>query len=202
MFNLNSKFVEFGNKVADLIVLNILTIICSLPIITLGASFTAMHHVLLRLHEEGETSVLTGFFKAFKNNFKQATVIWVIYLIFGIMLACDYYILTKVFVGAGSILKYILILIFTIYLLSLTWVFILLSRYENAVINTLKNAVIIGMSQIGYTMIMLMLFLLPFAAMVIFPITIPFVILMGFTVAGYIQVKYYKRVFEKCEKMN
>ena len=69
--------------------LNILFLVCSLPIFTIGASFTAMYYVTLKLAENEEGYIARGFLKSFKQNFKQATIIWLILLFFGIVLVLD-----------------------------------------------------------------------------------------------------------------
>ena len=76
------KFFEFATKLAQLMWLNILTILCSLPVVTLGAAFTAMHRVLVDIYRDEENKITMTFFKAFRVNFAQATKIWLLYLVF------------------------------------------------------------------------------------------------------------------------
>ena len=80
LFDLDSPVMRFLSKMADLIILNLLAFVCCLPIFTIGASMTALHYVLLKIVRNEEGYVVRGFFKAFKSNFKQATVIWLILL--------------------------------------------------------------------------------------------------------------------------
>ena len=78
IFSLDSPLFSFLNKVADLILLNILTMICCLPIITIGASMTALHYVVLKMVRDEESYIVRSYFKSFRQNFKQATIIWLI----------------------------------------------------------------------------------------------------------------------------
>ena len=73
IFSLDSPLFSFLNKVADLILLNILTMICCLPIITIGASMTALHYVVLKMVRDEESYIVRSYFKSFRQNFKQAT---------------------------------------------------------------------------------------------------------------------------------
>ncbi len=80
-FDLDSPLMSTLSKLADLIILNILVVICSLPLFTIGASLTAMHYVVLKMVRNEEGYIIKSFFKSFKQNFKQATIIWLILLV-------------------------------------------------------------------------------------------------------------------------
>ena len=74
-FNLDSPVMVALTKMADLIIVNLLAFFCCLPIITVGASMTALHYVVLKIVRDEECYIVKGFFKSFKDNFKQATII-------------------------------------------------------------------------------------------------------------------------------
>ena len=78
-------------RLADFIILNLLWVVCSIPIITIGASTTALYTVMLKLVKNEEGYIAKGFLKAFKENFKQATVIWLILLVAGLLIGFDLY---------------------------------------------------------------------------------------------------------------
>ena len=73
--------------------LNLLWMVCSLPIITVGASTTALYYACLKIVREEDFSAASLFFRSFKQNFKQATVLWLILLAAAVILAGDGYIL-------------------------------------------------------------------------------------------------------------
>ena len=75
LFNMDNKFFTVMGRVADLIMLNVVFLICCLPIVTIGASLTALHYVTLKMARNEESYIIRSFFKSFKQNFKQATVI-------------------------------------------------------------------------------------------------------------------------------
>ena len=77
------------NKLTDILVLNILFVVCSLPIFTIGASMTAMYTVSLRSVRYGDGYVCRTFFAAFKRNFKQSTAAWLMILGIGLLLFFD-----------------------------------------------------------------------------------------------------------------
>ena len=92
-FDLDSPLMSALNKLADLISLNILVIICSLPVFTIGASMTALHYVVLKMVRNEEGYIIKSFFKSFKQNFRQATIIWLILLVLIGVLIGDFLIL-------------------------------------------------------------------------------------------------------------
>ena len=79
-FNMDNKFFVFMGRIADLCMLNILCIVCCIPVITAGASLTALYYVTMKMVRNEESYIFRSFFKSFKQNFKQATVINLIML--------------------------------------------------------------------------------------------------------------------------
>ena len=77
-------------KMGDMICLNVMWVICCIPIITIGASTTALYTVMLRMVKNEEGYIFRGFLKAFKSNFKQSTLIWLILLLLGIVWTVDF----------------------------------------------------------------------------------------------------------------
>ena len=67
--SLDSPLMRFLGKMADLMILNLLVIFCSIPIITMGASLTAMHYVALKIVRNEEAYITKDFFKSFKCTF-------------------------------------------------------------------------------------------------------------------------------------
>lgn len=74
----DSPFMRLVSRIADILLLHILTIICSIPIITIGAAMTANFSIAMKVVKDEDNGIIVPYFKAFKNNFKQATIVWVI----------------------------------------------------------------------------------------------------------------------------
>ena len=91
IFNYDNPVWRFIGKLGDLIILNILWIVCSIPVFTAGASTTAVYYVTLKLVRDEDDSTIRSFFRSFKSNFKQATAIWLILLAAGIVLGFDFW---------------------------------------------------------------------------------------------------------------
>ena len=90
-FNITDNIIVRAlSKICDMVCLNILWLICSIPIITIGASTAALYTVMLKMVKNEEGYIFRGFFKAFKSNFKQSTIMWIVILLLGIVCWIDY----------------------------------------------------------------------------------------------------------------
>ena len=76
----DSPLMSFINTVFDIFYLNFLCLICCIPIVTIGPALAAKYDVAMRIVRKEEPTVFRPFFKAFKENFKQAFIIWIILL--------------------------------------------------------------------------------------------------------------------------
>lgn len=165
--NYDSKFSQTMIKLCYACFLNLLWMICSLPIITIGASTTALYYACLKIVRDEDFDAGRMFFHSFKQNFKQATVIWLIMLTAGIFLGGDGYILYHLrsnSTGAMAVLWTLLLAIIiaaaVIYVIVLLYVFPLLASVENTTFAMLKNAFLIGTHYLFSTILM---FLVHFA---------------------------------------
>ena len=91
LFSTDGKLFRGLEKVVNVVYLNILWILFSIPIVTIGASTTAMFSVMMKMARDREGYIFKSFWKAFKENFKQSTVIWIIIIVVGTFLVADMY---------------------------------------------------------------------------------------------------------------
>ena len=132
-FDLDSPLMSALNKLADLIILNILVIICSLPVFTIGASMTALHYVVLKMVRNEEGYIIKSFFKSFKQNFRQATIIWLILLVLIGVLIGDFLILRFSAVALPQWLHIVILAIAIILLFATVHLFPVLSDRKSVV---------------------------------------------------------------------
>ena len=92
-FDANNPLMRFLSWLVDLVIINVLTIVCALPIVTAGASFTAMNYVLLHKARDNETYIGKMFFHSFRDNLKQGILCGLIYLVIGLIAGVDLYVL-------------------------------------------------------------------------------------------------------------
>ena len=161
MFNFDSPLMQFLTKVADLIILNLLFLVTSVPVITIGASATALHYVALRMIHGQEGPITRDYFRSFRTNFRQATAIWLLLLGFALILQYD---IRSVWSGTGAFhtaVKVLSVVACVALVMILLYVFAILARFDNTVRGTLKNAAALALRNFPKT---LTLFMLPFAA--------------------------------------
>ena len=171
-FNITDNvIVRALNKICDMVCLNVLWLICCIPIITIGASTTALY-------------IFRGFFKAFKSNFKQSTVIWLILLLLGIVCWIDYRVAGALPGTAGFVMRAIFLLVGFILLSVMIYVFPLTARYENTTRATLRNALILTVGRLPYTILMVAVAVAAVIASLWNTATLMFAIPLWFLIGG------------------
>lgn len=160
LFDINSPLMQFLSRVADLIILNILTIVCCIPIVTIGAAMTALYDVTGRmLRDEG--TIWKGYWSAFRANFKQATIIWLIMLVIGLLVGFSVFFYMQVEMNGSGFFMVAAIMVFLVWAIVLSWAFPLLARFENTVKQTLRNALFLGLGYLPHSVVMVFLNVLP-----------------------------------------
>lgn len=147
-------------KVAYSAYLNILWFLCSLPVVTVGASTTALFYVTLKIAKNEEGNITKAFFRSFKENFKQGTIIWLILLTVGIMLGVDGYVLYHMrFSNAfWTVITAVFIVAVVAYVIIVMYIFPLLARFQNTTMAMFKNSIMIGMRFLFCTALMAVIY--------------------------------------------
>ena len=152
------KFLSYDSKFGQLLLklcyscwLNILWLVCCLPVFTAGAATTALWYVCLKCARGEETSVTSMFFRAFKENFKQATALWLIMLPVGVLLGVDVWVLYRLFRSFTGTLAVIatlglalVVAACVLYVIVLIYLFPLVASVANTNGAMLKNAFLVG----------------------------------------------------------
>lgn len=201
IFNPDSPLMKTLGRVADLLILNILVVICCLPVITAGAAFSAMHYVLLKMVRGEEGYVVKSFFRSFKENFKQATVLWLIVLLFIVIFILDFFILRYSGISFPRVLVYSLICLIFVGMTLVIYIFALQSHFVNTVRGTLRNAVFIMIAHLPRSVCMLCLTLMPVLLVYLVEQIMPLVLMLGVTMPAYGCAFIYDPVFRKYEEL-
>lgn len=145
--NPESPPMRFLTTIGYAICLNCLWLICSLPVVTAGASTTALYDVMQKVVLNEESRIVSSFFSSYKRNFLQATKVFLILLAAGIFLGLDGYILLHLrFQGAfWTFLTAVWLVMMAAYCVILLYVFPLTARFENTAFQTIKNSLFTGM---------------------------------------------------------
>ena len=143
-FSMDNKFFTFMGKVADLCILNIVCLICCIPIVTAGASITAMFFVTMKMVKNEESYIIKSFFKSFRQNFKQATVINLIMLAVATILYVDLRIVNQMGQPISQILHVIFLAFTVLYAMVFMYIYPVLAKFYNSTRNTFINAVLMS----------------------------------------------------------
>ena len=150
-FSYESKFSQILLKLCYACYLNLLWFVCSLPVFTIGASTTALYYASLKVVRDEESHVAALFFRSFKENFRQATVLWLILLGIGLFLGADGYVvyhLRQSSLGPAGVLWTLVLAVIIaaaiVYVIVLLYVFPLLASVSNTNAAMLKNSFLIG----------------------------------------------------------
>lgn len=201
LFNMDNPLFQALGKLADLMILNLVFMICCIPVFTIGAALTGMNYVTLKIAEKEEGYIVKGFFKSFRQNFKQATVIWLVLLFFGIVLGLDFYILSASSGTFVQVIRVMLMIITLIYAMLLVYVFPVLARFDNTIKVTMKNALIMAIADFPRTILMILITVGSVLLTLFNNYTIAYGLLVwilcGFSLVAFLNCLLMKKVFAK-----
>lgn len=160
MFSPDSKIMQIIGRITDLIVLNILFLLCCLPVFTIGAATTAMYTLCFRMLRQEEGNILKPYFRAFRENFKPATGV---FLILSVILVPDYLYFDRFFHMNGILhyVSYFFVLIAALAVLTAGFVFPWVSQFRNSASQTLKNALLLSIGNLPRAIAIAAITLLP-----------------------------------------
>lgn len=159
LLNFENPFFKGVNKLVDCIYLGLMWFLCSLPIFTIGASTTALYYTVQKTVRSGHSYVSKEFFRSFKENFKQSTLVWLLWLVLAAFLGADTYIMWH-YAADGQTVGALFYVFLVMLLLLVAWgiyLFPYIARFANNTKNILKNAIIIAIANLGWTVLLLVL---------------------------------------------
>lgn len=199
LFEEGSALQRFLGKTADLMILNLVTLLMCIPVITAGAALTGMHYVLLKMVRGEEGYIVRSFFRSFKRNLRQATILWAFFLVLWYLILSNLMLLIRgrergpLWILWGLLLTALLTVILMIY------TFAILSRFDNTVMQTLANAVMLTFGELPRSFEMLLITLIPLAAGLRVTVFLPLLLLFGLSVPGYACAMVYNTIFTRIE---
>lgn len=179
-----------------LVALNLLTILCSIPIVTAGAAFTALHYEVMKM-VEGKGHPVRDYFKQFKENLKNSTPVWGVFLAVSIFVYIDY----KIFAPADGnsvapmlVPVYILILICA---MIFVWIFPLMARIENSFGARFKNALLLAIGHLPRTLVMVVIYVVTTFVLTQDMRLLPIAFVLGISLPTYFCVLIYQSVMKQ-----
>ena len=200
IFSMDNLFFRTMGKFVILVWLNVLTLVFSLPIITAGASFTAMYAVTLRMARNEEGGITRGFINAFKDNIKNSTKVWIVMLAFIIFYALDINLIAQGILSEMGeyriVVEVAVALVIYIFAMVIDYIFPLLARYDASIRDTVKNAFKLVIAFFPRSFMMPIMYIFPISLMLLSDYWIPLWLFYGLAVPCYFCSMMLVRIFE------
>ncbi|MCD7716682.1 MAG: YesL family protein [Lachnospiraceae bacterium] len=198
-FSTEGGLYQFMSRLFQIVKLNLLWLLCSIPIVTMGAASIAVYTITLKMVDEREGYIARPFFKAFRENLKQGVILEVITVVCFYAVYMDFQLFNAV-EGNPIVFLMIGILSAIVCFLALIYAYPLAARYENKISRILRNSFDIAVRFPVRTLALVLVLALEFVIMFWNTTTLFFAILIGpvcvmFTISGF--ARYFFRVLEK-----
>lgn len=154
LFNMDGGLFRFLGRLADLLILNIVFWVTCIPIVTIGAAWTSLYYVTLKMVRNEESYIVRSYFKSFKENFKQSTIIWLFILVFIVILIADFQIINAFGGNVLNAVRLMISAIATLVIMVLMYLFPLVAKFYNTTKNTCKNAFLMAVRHLPFTIAM------------------------------------------------
>lgn len=203
LFNLDNPFMQFLFRVSDLIILNLIFMLSCIPIVTIGASISALHSVCLKIVRGQESYMWQGFWKAFRQNFKQGTVLWIISIVIFFVIHMDFTILNAgdhplfgyVKVALGSVTA----VLFSMFI----YVFPIISHFKCTIRQAVKNSLFMTIGHLPFSILLVvmygLIFFLATLNVKMLALVIAVATICGFSVVTLTACIIFDRIFKKYE---
>lgn len=202
-FNPDNPVMEFIAKIFDLVILNLIFIFSCVPIITIGASTSALSYVTLKMVRGEDPYIWRNFWKSFRQNFKQGTLVWIFSILIFIFLGMDFYIINSQNTSLFAVVRILLWIVCAVALSVFLYVFPVISHFVCTTKQALKNALLMTFGHLPYTLMMLalagLLLFLCSSSSKLFAMIVVLSGICGFSVMSFVYSIMFDRIFQKYE---
>lgn len=202
-FNPDNPVMEFIAKIFDLVILNLIFIFSCVPIITIGASTSALSYVTLKMVRGEDPYIWRNFWKSFRQNFKQGTLVWIFSILIFIFLGMDFYIINSQNTSLFAVVRILLWIVCAVALSVFLYVFPVISHFVCTTKQALKNALLMIFGHLPYTLMMLalagLLLFLCSSSSKLFAMIVVLSGICGFSVVSFVYSIMFDRIFQKYE---
>lgn len=197
-FNPKSTATRFLTGLCNLIIVNLLFILTSIPVFTIGASLTALYRITIAILAGDNPAIFRDYFKAFKDNFLKATLLELLYAIVSAFFIFEVVMVNTMMSPDLSWVQYVPYFFLLLILAHTLYSFPLLAWFEESFGQILKNALLLSITNLPVT-IMYVIFSAGLAyAFWQFPsLTASLMIFLGISLLAMFYSLFLKRIFEK-----
>lgn len=167
----NSWLYRASKAVGDVVIISALFLLFCLPVVTAGASVTALYYTVYHKYYKKTDNITKDFMHSLKDNLKNGIIVHLIYLIYSAVVGFNIYF---AFFGWGDIrlpdwyipvsLLPLLPIVFT-----LPFVYALMARFDNGIKGTVKNSFTLCMMNFPKFILIWLIVILALAISIGFP---------------------------------
>lgn len=198
-FNYDNKFVSAFNQIINVFCLSLFFLFSSIPIFTIGASGSALYYTMNKVVRHNRGYIWHEYWSSFRANFKQGTVVGLIFLVFAALMGVDLYVL-RIMAAAGSALSqlwivFVMLLIFEL----MVWLYVYpnIARFTNTNRAIIKNSMIMAIANLPQTILMLVILAALLAGAYYLPLYLSFLNLFIPGVFVWIQNRIMEKILRK-----
>ena len=166
IFSLDGPVMRVMTIFANLVILNLLTLLLSIPVVTGGAALTALDYCVLKMVRDEDAYTVRAYFKSFKENMLTGMILWIPMAIVGFLVGFDLYLMRTAPNETMKNFRVVFVVLLFLMILALEWVFPLLSHFEyKKPGNYVRNAVLMALANLPRTVLMFAITIVPLIAM-------------------------------------
>ncbi len=200
-FNTESPIFQFLGTFSDFVILNVLFLITCIPVVTIGPAISALYAVTLREARNEQGYIIHSYFDALKENFKQSFLLSLFYTLVGAILLYNLVFWAQMQTAIGSVFLIIIAVCTLVYILSLLYAFALSARFENSLKQTIKNSLLLALTNPVQTLMILLITLIGFSLAYVSLFFRIFLLIFGFAFLAYCISFPLTKVFRKYEEI-
>lgn len=203
LFNLENPIMQQLSRLADLMIVNILFVLCCLPIVTIGASYTALCSVVFKMVRKEDTRICADFFHAFAANFTQSTLMWLVIAGIGVILAVNVRFAFSASGAAGAVLRIVTSAACVLFYMVAQYLSPYVARFQDRTGTVVKNCILIALAHLPATIFCCIITVATAAVSILNEQVLGFALffwpVMGFACLTYINLGLFRRVFAAYE---
>lgn len=184
-------------KFSQLFLLNLLWIVFSIPIVTAGASTAALYTVTLKMVKDKESYIARAFFKAFRRNLKQGTIIGFLYALTGSILYFNMYVTVAGILPGQVFFQTLFTIMAVVYAFIGLYLFPVLAWFDTSVRQIVKMAAFLSFRHLGYTLAILIIILVPFLLVGLCLYLIPVLLIIAVSGPAYGASYFFEKIFSR-----
>lgn len=203
IFDMDNSFMRGLARITDFVLLNILFLLCCIPIVTIGASLSALYSMTLKMVKNEESYTVKGFLQAFRQNLKQGSIFGVTFTVIIVMLVVDLFFLGNADVPVMKLIKVLsMAVLIGIFILSL-YIFPIIGRFQMSSKEIFRNALLISIAHLPKTLLLIAMYI-PVVLMMLYSGVSMYLLrsiylVCGFALMAYLQSIVLRKIFSEYE---